>query len=201
MSALPEPCYTPQEYLAFEREAETKNEYIDGMVVAMAGASRRHSLIGVNIAASLHGQLKGRPCEVHQTDLRVKITADRQTMYSYPDVLVVCGEPKLEDNKFDTLLNPTVIIEVLSKSTEHFDRGEKFRRYRRLKSLKEYLLVSQDQVSVEHYVRTGDVWQYRDFDRLDLVMRLPSIDCELNLSDVYDKIAFEEEDPELETEQ
>ena len=135
MSAVPKPYLTPQEYLARERRAETKSEYLRGGVFAMSGASRNHNLVATNVAAELRQQLRDRDCEVHQSDMRVKISSTG--LYTYPDVTVVCGEPEFEDEEVDTLLNPKVIVEVLSPSTADYDRGGKFTHYRRLPSLRE----------------------------------------------------------------
>ncbi len=136
------PFLSPQEYLALERQAETKSEYYAGEVFAMAGASRRHVKIMVNTVVSLAAQLKERSCEVFTSDMRVKVSATG--LYTYPDVAVVCGKPRFDDDQEDILLNPTVIIEVLSKSTEAYDRGEKFALYRALESMTDYLLIAQD---------------------------------------------------------
>lgn len=182
--------WTPEAYLAFERTSETRHEYLNGEIYDMTGASMRHNRIAGNTFASLHAQLSDRPCDVFQSDMRLKATPQ---MYTYPDVSVVCGEPQLSDDKLDTLLNPTVIIEVLSPSTENYDRGEKFRGYRTLNSLQEYLLISQDKVSIEHYVRQGDQWVLSDTTDPEAILKLPSVGCTLTLADVYKKISFEPE--------
>ena len=142
---------TPEEYLAKERKALNKSEYRDGRIYAMPGASREHNLITGNAFAELHFQMRNRVCEVYPSDMRVKVSA--AGLYTYPDVIVVCDEPHFDDSYFDMLLNPTVLIEVLSPSTAAYDRGEKFRRYQYLDSLCEYVLISQDSVCVEHYLR------------------------------------------------
>lgn len=136
--------YISEEYLAFERKAEFRNEYINGQIYPRLGSSRAHNLIAGNIAAEISSQIKGRRCEVYISGMRVKANAG--CMYAYPDVVAVCGEPRFEDAEVDTLTNPTVIVEVLSPSTEAYDRGEKFRQYRRLESLAEYVLIAQDKV-------------------------------------------------------
>lgn len=182
---------TPEEYLALERAAERKSEYRDGEIVGMTGATRRHSLITVNISSELNRQLKGRPCEVHVNDLRVLVAARR--LYTYPDVIVVCGEPALADRYRDTLTNPTVLIEVLSPSTEGYDRGDKFGHYRTLESLREYLLVSQDRPLVEHFIRRPDGnWLLSDETDLAASIVLPSIECQLAMAEIYDKVKFGE---------
>lgn len=191
MSSLAKQYYTPEQYLALERKAEYKSEYINGEIYAMSGASREHNLIGGNIFAALHSQLRGEPCEVYSSDMRVKV--HHTGMYTYPDVAVVCGEPRFEDKVLDTLVNPTVIIEVLSPSTEAYDRGDKFAHYRRLESLTDYVLVAQDKVRVEHFARSNDrsgEWIFTEVSDLDGTLRLASIGCEMALRDIYDKIKF-----------
>ena len=193
MSALPESLLTPQEYLARERRAETKSEYLRGEVFAMTGASRQHNLIAGNVAAELHQRLRDRPFEIYQSDMRVKVSPTG--LYTYPDVTVVCGEPEFEDAQVDTLLNPKVLVEVLSPSTADYDRGRKFTHYRRLSSLHEYLVISQDRPLVEHYVRQGqDAWVLTEERSLQAAVDLPSIDCQLPLSEIYLKVRFSEED-------
>ena len=179
---------TPEEYLALERKATTKSEYLDGRMYAMSGASRAHNLITMNISSGLHAQLRERACEVYANDMRVKVSPTG--LYTYPDVVVVCDEPRLEDSVSDTLLNPTVLVEVLSPSTEAYDRGEKFAHYRQLDSLQEYILVSQDCVRVEHYLRQGEQWLLTEFSALDDRLYLASIECELSLREIYAKVTF-----------
>ena len=181
---------TPEEYLAWERKADIKHEYLRGEIIAMSGASRAHSLIVTNISGELYIQLKGGTCEVHTNDIRVRTSPE--ISYFYPDILVVCGEPRFEDNAFDTLLNPIVLAEVLSPSTEAFDRGEKFEHYQQLTSLREYVLVSQDEVRVERYRQQGTEWQPTEFRSLADVLLLTSIDCELSLDDIYRRVEFRE---------
>src|SRR5712691_1212035 len=151
MSSQVKPFITPAEYLALERKAEYKSEYLNGEVFAMTGASRKHNLIVTNILISLGQQLRGRPCEAYSSDMRVKVTTPG--LYTYPDVVVVCGKPEFEDEEVDTLLNPTLLIEVLSTSTERYDRIAKTSYYRTLDSLTEHLLVAQHEVRIEQYVR------------------------------------------------
>ena len=182
--------FTPEEYIALERKAEYKSEYFNGHIIAMSGASRQHNLIVMNISGELHVQFKGRGCEVYTNDMRVR-PSPRDT-YVYPDVVVVCGEPEFEDDVFDTLLNPILIVEVLSPSTERRDRGEKFTRYKHLAALQEYLLVSQDKVSVEHHRRHGTQWVLSHYRELAEVLPLPSIGCELPLHDIYARITVKD---------
>ncbi len=185
----PIPSYSPEEYLSLERDAAVKNEYLDGEIFAMAGASREHSLIAANLVRELGTQLKTRPCEVHGSDLRVNV-AD-SGLYTYPDVSVVCGQPAFQDTQQDTLLNPTVIFEVLSPTTEAYDRGEKFARYRRLPSLQEYVLVAQDRPRLERFQRQGAAWVFTEASGLEAIMDLPAVGCRLALAEVYDKVVFE----------
>ena len=190
MSALAKSYYfTPEQYLEMERAAQYKSEYLDGQIYAMAGATRRHNLIGLNIAISLGTQLRGKPCEAYSGDMRVQ--ADQSRQYSYPDVVVVCGEPQFRDGREDTLLNPTVIVEVLSRSTEAYDRGEKFLCCRQMESLQEYLLVSQDERRIEQFTRQGDgSWRLTET-REAGTAALESVGCTLALDDVYDKVTLE----------
>ncbi len=179
--------YTPEEYLALERQAQCKSEYYAGEIFAMAGASRWHNLIVANVVGELRAQLKGRPCTTYPSDMRVKVSATG--LYTYPDVIVVCGEAEFEDNQQDTLLNPTLIVEVLSDSTEAYDRGGKFAHYRKLPSLMEYVLIAQTKPHIEHYVRQPDNrWLLSEADSLSDTVHLPSIDCRLALAEVYDKV-------------
>lgn len=181
---------SPEEYLRLERQAEYKSEYLNGEIFAMTGASRNHNLITVNISRELSQQLKGRPCEVYSADMRVKVLWNG--LYTYPDVAVVCGEPKFEDNQIDTLLNPTVLFEVLSPSTERYDRIAKSSYYRTIDSLKEHLLVAQDEVRLEQYVRQADgQWLLFEYLTLESTVRLDSLESSLLLRDVYDRINFD----------
>jgi Uma2 family endonuclease len=190
MSSQPTIYLTPAEYLAIERKAEDKSEYIDGEIVAMTGASRKHNLIVVNISSEISQQLKGRPCEGYSNDMRVRVPSTR--LYTYPDVVVVCGEPQFEDDQVDTLLNPTLIVEVLSESTELYDRGKKFGFYRTIDSLAEYLLVAQDEQRIEQYLRQADGrWLLSEHRSPEDSVELTSIQASLELREVYDKVAFQ----------
>ena len=183
--------FTPEEYLARERKALTKSEYRDGRIYAMPGASRAHNLITAHVTGEFYMQLRTRTCEVYPSDMRVKVSA--AGLYTYSDVIVVCDEPRFEDSNFDTLLNPTVLIEVLSPSTAAYDRGEKFRRYQYLDSLCEYLLISQDRIRVEHYLREEQGWDLTEFHSFSDVFQLVSIGCELSLQAIYAKVQFPQE--------
>ncbi len=183
------PYLSPEEYFALERESEIRHEYFDGEIFAMAGGTFAHSLLIGNLARELGNALKGRPCFVFPVDMRVQLAADRR--YTYPDVTVVCGEPRFETGRRDTLLNPLLIFEVLSESTERYDRGAKFGFYRALPTLSDYLLVSQDQALVEHFHRAADdSWVLRTFssgDRLELL----SLGVALAVDEIYDKVLDE----------
>lgn len=188
MSSQPKSYLTPEEYLSIERTSETKNEYFNGEVFAMVGASRKHNLIAGNIFGELRQRLKGKPCEAYTNDMRVRIPATG--LYTYPDV-VVCGEPLFEDEHVDTLLNPTFIVEVLSESTESYDRGRKASFYRTVESIAEYLLVSQDEYRVEQYIKQPDNrWLLTDIRSLESKVELSSIKCALPMKEVYDKVSF-----------
>jgi Uma2 family endonuclease len=187
MSSQSTATYSPQQYLAIERDAQQKHEYFNGEIFAMTGASERHNLIAVNLVSSIHAQLRGTPCKVYSSDMRLKVSATG--LYTYPDVVALCGEAHFDDDQQDTLLNPTMVIEVLSKSTEGYDRGEKFAHYRKIESLTEYLLISQDRYRIEQYVRQPDnQWLMSEVSKLEEGIELPSIKCRLLLSDVYDRI-------------
>ena len=181
---------TPEEYLAIERAAEYKNEYVKGEIFAMTGASRKHNLIVANISGELRQQLKGKPCEAYPGEMRVKAPASHS--YVYPDVVVVCGEPQFEDSYFDTLLNPTLVVEVLSKSTESYNRLAKSAYYRTIESLDEYLLVAQEEYRVEQYIKQPDGrWLLSDVRSLDTMLELDSIGCSLALRDLYDRVSLD----------
>ena len=179
---------TPEEYLAWERKAPFKNEYLSGQILAMSGASRAHNLITGNILTGLNNQLVNRDCEVYASEMRVK--ARPITSYFYPDVTVVCDEPRFEDDMFDTLLNPTVVVEVLSRSTAAYDKGEKFEAYKQIASLREYILVSQDRVNVERHFRLETQWKAIEFQGLVDILPLDSIRCELPLGHIYRRVKF-----------
>jgi len=189
MSAQPKRLLTPEEYLAIERDVEAKHEFYRGEMFAMGGASREHNLITGNVGAALHAQLANRSCEAYQNDLRVKVAANG--LYTYPDVVVTCEKPRFEDDKFDTLLNPQSIIEVLSDTTEKYDRGKKFELYRQIESLREYVLISQDRAHIELFTRGDDGhWRLSEATGLDAAIELAAIGCRLALADVYAKVSW-----------
>jgi Uma2 family endonuclease len=188
MTTRPDVRLTPEEYLRIERAAEWKSEYIDGEMFAMAGASPRHTLIVGNIVGELRAELREGPCTVHPTDLRV--ATDRRRHYTYPDVVVICDPPQFVDERRDTVTNPTLIAEVLSESTEKYDRGAKFERYRTVVTLSEYLLVSQDRVHVELYHRGDGEWILREWNDPAAEIDLVSLRCRLKVAEVYAKVNF-----------
>jgi Uma2 family endonuclease len=186
-----DPTLTPAEYLAFERQqTDAKHEYLNGQITAMSGASREHNLIVGNAFASLHGQLRGKGCEVYSNDMRVYIPATG--LYTYPDIAALCGEPVFEGDQFDTLLNPHVIIEVLSSSTEAYDRGAKFAHYRSIESLQAYVLIAQDRPHIELFERgTDGRWVLSEAKGLESRLELEALGCVLELSEVYERILDE----------
>jgi Uma2 family endonuclease len=186
LAPQPRRRYTVDEYLHMEQDAAEKHEYRDGEIIAMAGGSANHSLIIANVCGELRNRLKGSPCRAYESNLRVRIT--RKTLYSYPDTTVICGPTKIDpdDSTGETVLNPKLIVEVLSPSTEGFDRGEKFGRYILLDTLEEYVLVSQDKPRVEAFYRQGDgTWLFTYFDGREAVATLRSLRVELPLTEVY----------------
>ncbi len=178
---------TAQEYLAIERAAEVKSEFYDGEMFLMSGASRKHNLVAGNVFGELRNQLRGKPCEAYIADMRVRISATG--LYTYPDVVVACGELQFDDKELDTLLNPTLIVEVLSKSTAFYDKGGKFEHYRTLESLKEYLVVAQNRYGLEHHVKQADGrWLLEDVRGIEQKVKLESIHCTLDLREVYERV-------------
>jgi Uma2 family endonuclease len=179
---------TPAEYLEIERRSEVKHEYIDGRMYAMSGASEPHITISLNIATSLKPQMRGRDCRVYMADMRVNVSPSGR--YTYPDVVAVCGERRFQDANLDTLLNPTVIVEVLSDTTETYDRGEKFDHYRTIASLREYVLVAQDSMRVDHFELRDGQWVFSALKGAEDRLSLPSIGCEISLADIYENVEF-----------
>lgn len=181
---------TPDEYLVAERVSESRSEYLDGVVCPVTGATINHIQIVSNINTELALQFRGRPCRSLPIDLKIRLPGSRK--FFYPDVSAVCGELQFHDQRRDIILNPVLVIEVLSKSTEAFDRGAKFQAYQTIESLKEYVLVAQDKPFVEQYVRQADgKWTYTSVAGSESSPSLPSVECTLNLSAVYDKVDFD----------
>ena len=190
MSTMPRPHLTPEEYLEIERKAEYKSEYYGGEMFAMSGARRAHNLVAMNVGGVLYNQLRSRSCEAYPSDMRVRVSAT--CLYTYPDVVVVCGKPQFADNEMDTLVNPTVLVEVLSPSTEAYDRGRKFEHYRKIESLRQYLLVASERVSVELFTRqAGGQWLLSSAAGLEEELNLESIECRLRVGDIYEKVELE----------
>lgn len=194
---LTQPLGSIDEYLTEERAAEERHEYLDGQVYAMAGESGAHADICTNLVRILSTQMLGGPCRVRSKDTKIysgPAPEGHRTkgMFSYPDLVILCGEPRYHDAHRDIVLNPSAIIEVLSPSTEAFDRGEKFLRYQRWNpTLTDYLLVWQSAPIMEHYIRRADgSWSYYVFEGLDQRLTIPSLECSVNLAEVYDRVAF-----------
>ena len=188
MASNPVSKLTPEGYLELERKESFRSEYRDGEVFAISGGSRKHGLVAANLAGELSTQLRRRPCELFVADMRVRVP--QANCFFYPDLAVACGEPQFAGDELDTLLNPVLLVEVLSKSTEDYDRSRKFRNYRTLASLQEYVLVHQDAIHVEHFSRQPDgSWSLREFTRLSDTVELDAINCRLKLEDVYERVA------------
>lgn len=182
--------YSEQDYLTLDQASDIKYEYAAGEVFAMSGATRVHNLIVSNVHLSLGNQLLDRPCEIYMADMRVQVRASGS--YRYPDICIVCDPPEFADTQPESLLNPTVLIEVISDSSAVTDRIQKLDEYRRIPSLQEYLLISQDRPRIERYQRQDDLnWLYTDLQGLDQQLDLPSLNGVLQLSDVYRRIEFE----------
>lgn len=190
MAAQPQARITPEEYLEIERAADIRHEFYNGQMYAMSGGSYRHALLIGNLVRELSNALRKRRCKVMGSDLRTCVSPDG--LYTYPDIVVICGDPKFLDNRTDTVLNPNLLIEVLSPSTESQDRGFKSAQYRTLESLEEYMLVSQTEPRVEVFRRQpGSHWLLTDFVGIDAACELTSVECTIPLADVYDQITFE----------
>jgi Uma2 family endonuclease len=189
MSTQPKTFLTPEEYLEIERQAEYKSEYLAGEMFAMAEGTDPHSLIAMNINSNLHQQTRNRQCWTYGSDMRVQVRATG--LYTYPDGSAVCGDRKFLDGRRDTLLNPSFILEVLSPSTEAYNRGRKFEHYQTIEPLAEYLLVASDRMHADLFTRGPDgLWLLRSTGNSSDVLELPSIGCRLVLADIYEKVEF-----------
>jgi Uma2 family endonuclease len=189
MSAVPKRKLTPAEYLAIEKSATSKSEFFNGEMFAMAGASRLHNRVKENLSVRIGSQLLGGPCQSFSSDQRVLV--DRTGLYTYPDFLIVCGEVEAAEGDPDTITNPRVIVEVLSPSTERYDRGAKFRNYQQVPSLTEYVLVAQDEAVVERFTRQADgSWALVSFVGLEAVLELRSVAVRVPLADIYAGVEF-----------
>jgi len=189
MSALPDQYFSLENYFTLDETSGIKHEYYQGAVFAMTGASEHHNLIALAVARSLDTQLDDKPCRPYPGDFRLKIEA--VNMYTYPDLSVICGETQLADGRQDTFVNPTLLIEVLSDSTEAYDRGKKAESYRSIPSLQEYLLIAQDRPHVERYRRQGHDWLLTEYSEVDEVVALDSIGCTLSLAAIYKRVRFD----------
>ena len=189
MSTAPKLRHSPEEYLARERVSEGRHQYYQGEIFAMSGGNARHSRISINLVWRLSQRLDGGRCEVYDKDMRIKVNTSG--LYTYPDASVVCGTAEFEDDKRDTLLNPLVIFEVLSPSTADYDRGTKFQLYRGLSSLREYVIVAQEQPYVEHHVKQPDgSWLLSEIRGLEESLPMEAIGCTLPLSEIYHHVTF-----------
>ncbi|HUQ95348.1 MAG TPA: Uma2 family endonuclease [Bryobacteraceae bacterium] len=189
MSAQQQALITPEEYLDRERLAETKSEYWNGVVLAMAGGSSQHDRLQNNLVREIGNALKTHPCRTAGPDLRLRVAGSR--VYTYPDMMILCGKTEYADDQRDTVLNPVVVIEILSRSTEAYDRGEKFAAYRRLPSLQEYLLVSQSQPRVERFRRLpDDRWILTEVTGMTELLQLESVPCQVPMAEIYDRVEF-----------
>ncbi len=202
LKAKGEKLYTVEEYLEIERKAFERSEYISGEIFAMAGESDNHGIVSVNLTSEIHQQLKGKDCQLRAKDAKIasnvlpdKKTSSMKGMFSYPDMVIICGVPEYHDEHKDIILNPKVIIEVLSESTELFDRNTKFIRYSKFNlTLTDYVLVSQDKPMVEHFIRQDDgSWKIYTYFGLKEAFTIESIGCKLKMSDVYDRVKFSKE--------
>jgi len=193
-----ETLYTPEDYLKFERESDSRHEFLDGEIFAMAGESLSHSRVCVNLGGEVRAKLKGKSCEALSPNMKVRTST--ASLFSYPDLTIVCGEPQFHDTKKDVLTNPQVIFEVLSPSTAEYDRTTKFQRYRMGNdTLTDYILVSQDKPFVEHFTKQADNnWIYRSYSALGDNLKIESIECELNLREIYDRVELTFETEEFE---
>ena len=190
MSTQPIRKWTQEEYLAFERNSQEKHEFYRGEIFAMAGATRAHGRITSNVGAQLNYQFRNRLCEEFIADMRVKVLPSG--LFTYPDIVATCASPQFEDDHVDTLVNPQVIFEVLSKSTELYDRGKKFELYRKIETLIDYILISQDRIAVEHFTRGEDeTWVLRSYHELTDVLELETIDCRLPVEEIYLKVELD----------
>ncbi len=197
MATQPKGFLTPEQYLEIERKAEFKSEYYDGEMFAMAGAPEAHNLIALSISSQLYAQVRHRRCRAYQSDMRVQTPSG---LYTYPDVVVVCGEPRFLDDRRGTLLNPSLIVEVLSPSTEAYDRGRKFEHYRSIESVTEYLLVATDRIHTDLFIKQPNgEWVLRDASRSEETIELRSVNCSLVLGEIYEKVEFTSTPPDIPT--
>ena len=189
--------YTPEEYLALEEKSEIKHEYHNGEIVPMTGGTTNHNRIAINLVTSLNLALQGKKTSFFIGDVRLWIPAHRR--YTYPDLQIICEDIAYHDNRKDTVTNPAVIVEVLSKSTRNYDRGDKFRLYRSLPTFQEYIIIDQYRFEVEHYIKNDDNnWLIRYLESEDSVLSLVSVEFEISLKDLYEDVRFDDEEREVE---
>lgn len=188
MSSLPKSRYSAEDYLALDREADYKSEFVNGEIFAVGGATPKHVLIAGNTAGEFGNRLKDTNCQVYSTDLRVQ--ASRDSAYHYPDMAVVCGRPEYRDGRKDTVTNPLIIVEVSSPATQSYDRGDKFVGYRRLASLQEYILIAQDACHIEHFVRTSEGWAFSETEDGEGCLIVPTLGISIPLAEIYAKVAL-----------
>jgi len=188
MSSLPKHRYSVEEYLAIDNEADYKSEYVAGEIFAMGGATSKHVLIAGNTAREFGNRLRDTNCQVYSADLRIQVDLDN--VYYYPDVVVVCGRPEYRDSRRNSVTNPLVIVEVLSLTTRNYDRGDKFAHYRRLDSLREYILIDQETCHVEHFVRKEGIWEFSESDDCQGNLVIPTLDITIALREIYAKLEF-----------
>ncbi|MFQ3659193.1 MAG: Uma2 family endonuclease [Anaerolineae bacterium] len=192
LDLYPEYRYSEEEYFALDRVSRVRHELINGQILAMSGASKKHSLITASASSAIITRTRGRGCSVFSSDMRVYVG---NSNYVYPDVTVTCGQPQLIDVKHqDTLLNPTVIVEVLSPSTAGYDHDNKFALYRSVETVQAVLFIAQDSASVEVYQRSTDHWILTDVKGLDAVIKLKALEIELPLAEIYEQVANELDD-------
>ena len=178
-----------EEYLAEERLALEKHEYFQGEIFAMSGTTIEHTVIAVNCITELRNKLKGKNCRPYESNLRIYIPPN--SLYTYPDISIICGGVDTTDDKFDTATNPTVIFEILSKSTRDYDKGGKFTLYRDIETLKEYILIDSEKIGVEKFTRNADnTWLLTEFKTIESSFEIPTIGVKLSLSDIYEDVAF-----------
>ena len=186
MASNPVTKVTEEQYLELDRAAEVRSEFLDGEMIAMSGGSTNHARLQQNISSELYNRLQGSGCEAFGSDLRLRVSA---RLYTYPDISVVCGKLRVADGHKDILLNPIVVFEILSPSTEKYDRGVKFQHYRTIDSLKDYVLIDQDQVRIEHYSRqTDNTWTLHDHEKIEEELKIDAIGASLPLSRIYDRV-------------
>ncbi|MHC5611580.1 MAG: Uma2 family endonuclease [Nostoc sp.] len=182
--------YTPEEYLELEEVAEYKSEYIDGQIISMAGGTVNHNQIALNLSTELNFAFKKQNYRVFMGDVRLWISQKRT--YTYPDVMILAGEPEFFNNRRDIILNPQIIVEVLSKSTKGYDREDKFQAYRTISTFQEYLLIDQTRIHVDQFSKTGKKqWALREYDEEDEAIALVTVPFEISLQDLYNKVKFE----------